>query len=93
MVVFLSFLIKESYLVNHDKQIIKINPAFEKKSGYQEADLRFKPIHTLHPLQHEQSPFQRKTEKFDRNHLEREIILKAEKREYEPASLRNGTTE
>ena len=63
-------------LVNHDKQILKINPAFEKKSGYQEADLRFKSIHTLHPLQYDQSLFQRKTEKFDRNYLEREIILK-----------------
>lgn len=74
---FFQFYSQGIVLVNQDKQIVKVNPAFEKKTGYTEADLRFKSIHTIHPLeQQNQSLFHSSTGEINENHREREVILK-----------------
>ncbi|MBB6445297.1 diguanylate cyclase (GGDEF)-like protein [Bacillus benzoevorans] len=63
-------------LVNENKQVIKINPAFKKKTRYKEIDLRNKPIHSIHLPQSDYLPLPSSTDStFEENH-EREIILK-----------------
>lgn len=63
-------------LVNQNKQIIKINPAFAKKTGYKEIDLLYKPIDILHSQQVEQTPLQNNTAFSFEDNCEREMILK-----------------